>query len=80
MYRQPIFWLGILTALLFAASFGAFLLYVPVLSVMAISSTLLGFILMFALGAQAASRTRSAEAEVRETVEPESEVSLKRAA
>jgi hypothetical protein len=50
------FWLGILIGCLFLASLGAFFLYVPTLSVMVVSTTLLGFIVMFFLGIQTGSR------------------------
>jgi hypothetical protein len=56
MYRDLTFWLGILIGCLFLASLGAFLLYVPVLSVMEVTTTLLGLIVMFCLGIQTGSR------------------------
>ena len=59
MYREFTFWIGIISVVLFLASLGAFLLYVPVLSVMTVSTTLLGLILMFILGIQTGSRRSS---------------------
>lgn len=56
MYKQLTFWLGIIAALMFLGTIGAFLLYVPVLSVMTVSTTLFGLLLMFVLGIQTGSR------------------------
>jgi hypothetical protein len=42
--------LGILLAVLFVGMMGAFLLYVPALTVITVASLLLGLALMFALG------------------------------
>jgi Na+-driven multidrug efflux pump len=56
MYKQLTFWLGIIAALVFLASLGAFFLYVPVLSVMTVGTTLFGLILMFILGIHTGSR------------------------
>lgn len=43
----------ILTAVLFLAAIGAFLLYVPALALVVVVSTLLGLVAMFVLGFQA---------------------------
>ena len=43
----------ILTAVLFLAAIGAFLLYVPALALVVVVSTLLGLVAMFLLGFQA---------------------------
>jgi len=45
--------MGILSAILFLGSIGAFLLYVPALAIAAVMTTLAGLILMFVLGFQA---------------------------
>ena len=45
-------WAEILAAVLFLGSMGAFLLYVPVLALAVVMTTLVGLILMFVLGFQ----------------------------
>jgi hypothetical protein len=60
--RDVTLWLGIAVGFVFLGSLAAFFLYVPLMTVMWITTTLLALILMFALGA-----TRSAP--VRETRE-----------
>lgn len=50
--------LGLLLAILFVGIIGAFLLYVPVLSVLTAATLLLGLALMFALGILTGRRSR----------------------
>jgi hypothetical protein len=47
---------------LFLASLGAFLLFVPILSIATVVWTLLGLLLMFGLGVQVGSREKLPEA------------------
>jgi hypothetical protein len=42
--------------IVFAGTIGAFLLYVPVLTIFSVSAVLLGFVVMFGLGMQAGGR------------------------
>ncbi|HTW67793.1 MAG TPA: hypothetical protein VME17_24425 [Bryobacteraceae bacterium] len=60
MYKELTFWFGIIVGLVFLASVGAFFLFVPVLSVMTVATTLLGLIVMFALGVQTGRRRTQA--------------------
>lgn len=56
MRRDLTFLVGILVGVLFLGSLGAFLLYVPILPLTVVVTTLLGLILMFVLGIQTGGR------------------------
>lgn len=56
MKRELTLLLGIFTVGLFLAGLGAFLWYVPLVSVAAIVATLVGMVLMFVLGIQTGAR------------------------
>jgi hypothetical protein len=53
-----VFVLSILLAVLFLGTFGAFLLYVPILTIVTVAALLLGLGLMFALGMLTGRRSR----------------------
>jgi len=58
-YIKPhMFLIGLVVALgiVFAGTIGAFLLYVPVLTIFSVSAVLFGFLVMFGLGMQAGGR------------------------
>ena len=56
MKRDLTLWAEIFAAVLFLASIGAFLLYVPVMAIAVIVTILLGLVVMFVLGFQAGGR------------------------